>query len=189
MYPVPSICARARGGLRRRLFSKLCELDVGYFVRRSKGDLLSRLNADVASVQTLASTPAVSILSNVGTVVGTMGVAFALDWQITLAAMVATPFYLIVSVKSRHVFRSLGLKSRSQAGLLMSFFEEALSSVRLTKGLAREQEQLRRYLLRIYIVHCAILERKPLTFVFRDTIVRMLYWVFPFPEGEMDGRG
>jgi len=131
--------------LRRRLFSKLQDLDVGYFVKRSKGDLLSRLNSDVGSVRTLVSTPAMSILSQVGTVIGTVGVAFALDWRITLAAMAATPFYLIVSVKSRHVFRSLGTKSRSQAGLLMSFLDEALSSMRLTKGLAREDEQMRRY--------------------------------------------
>jgi len=46
--------------LRRRVFSKLQELDVGYFVRRNRGDLLSRLNSDVASVQTLVSTPAMS---------------------------------------------------------------------------------------------------------------------------------
>ncbi len=108
-----SISARIGEGLiydmRSKVFAHIQRMPIAFFTRTQTGALVSRLNNDVIGAQQAFT----DLLSNmVGNLVGvaiTLTVMCWLSWQITLAALVLVPLFLI---PARVVGRKLGTLTR-----------------------------------------------------------------------------
>ena len=97
--------------LRRSLFAKVQRMPVAFFTRTPTGALTSRLNNDVIGAQTAVTSTLGSVVSNVVVLVTSLIAMLALEWRLTLLALVVLPLFV---VPARRVGRRLQDISREQ---------------------------------------------------------------------------
>lgn len=81
--------------LRTEVFSHVLRQPIAFFTRAQTGALVSRLNNDVIGAQQAFTTVLSSVVSNVISLVLILGAMFTLSWQLTLAALVLVPFFIL----------------------------------------------------------------------------------------------
>ncbi|NLG47830.1 ABC transporter ATP-binding protein [Gordonia sp. (in: high G+C Gram-positive bacteria)] len=81
--------------LRRAVFDHVQRMPVAFFTRTRTGALVSRLNNDVIGAQRAFSDTLSGVVSNVVTLVLTVGVMLALSWQITILALILLPVFVV----------------------------------------------------------------------------------------------
>jgi ATP-binding cassette subfamily B protein len=81
--------------LRVALFAKVQRMPIAFFTRTQTGALTSRLNNDVVGAQTAVTSTLGSVVSNVVVLVTTLGAMAALEWRLTLLALVVLPVFII----------------------------------------------------------------------------------------------
>ncbi|WP_193392971.1 ABC transporter ATP-binding protein [Gordonia phthalatica] len=81
--------------LRRAVFDHVQKMPVAFFTRTRTGALVSRLNNDVIGAQRAFSDTLSGVVSNLVTLVLTLGVMTALSWQITLLTLILLPVFVI----------------------------------------------------------------------------------------------
>ncbi|HYT39114.1 MAG TPA: ABC transporter ATP-binding protein [Acidimicrobiia bacterium] len=81
--------------LRRAVFGHIQRMPVAFFTRTRTGALVSRLNNDVIGAQRAFTWTLSGVVSNVITLILTLGVMLRLSWSITLLALVLLPIFVI----------------------------------------------------------------------------------------------
>jgi ATP-binding cassette subfamily B protein len=81
--------------LRVALFAKVQRMPVAFFTRTQTGALTSRLNNDVVGAQTAVTSTLGSVVSNVVVLITTLAAMAALEWRLTLLALVVLPMFII----------------------------------------------------------------------------------------------
>ncbi|MFI5275074.1 MAG: ABC transporter transmembrane domain-containing protein, partial [Ktedonobacterales bacterium] len=158
-YLVTAIGERLTFDLRTRLFSHLQRLPLSFFDSRRTGELSSRVTNDVTLLQGSLTGNVLPLASQVVTLVGSIAIAFVINWRITLVALVVTPVAFILAAvlgrrirqTTRDVQRGLG-----DAGIVL---EEALSTARVVKTFARESYEAERFSARMRVSLGAALRR------------------------------
>ncbi|MTA14379.1 MAG: ATP-binding cassette domain-containing protein [Actinobacteria bacterium] len=100
--------------LRLALFRKVQRMPVAFFTRTQTGALISRLNNDVVGAQTAVTSTLGSVVSNVVVLVTTLAAMIALEWRLTLLALIVLPLFII---PAKRVGRRLQAISREQMGV------------------------------------------------------------------------
>lgn len=81
--------------LRREVFGHVLRQPIAFFTRAQTGALVTRLNSDVIGAQQAFTSVMSNVVSNLVSVLVIVAAMAALSWQITLAALVLVPFFLI----------------------------------------------------------------------------------------------
>ncbi|MDO5737482.1 MAG: ABC transporter ATP-binding protein [Propionibacteriaceae bacterium] len=81
--------------LRKQLFDHVQRMSVAFFSRSNTGKLVSRLQNDVSGAQQAFTSTLSSAVSNVSTLVLVVITMVALSWQLTLAALILLPIFMI----------------------------------------------------------------------------------------------
>ena len=124
--------------LRRVLYHHIQRLSLAYHDRKSTGDLISTVTADIDSIQDFISQALLGIVVNVLTLVGMLGVMFYLNWRFTLIALSVTPFLFgVVYIYTRRI-KQASRALRKKEGEVVSVVAEVFSSMRVVKAFARE---------------------------------------------------
>ncbi|HWL43882.1 MAG TPA: ABC transporter ATP-binding protein [Ilumatobacter sp.] len=97
--------------LRRALFAKVQRLPLAFFTRTPTGAITSRLTTDVVGAQSTLTSTLGSVVSNVIVLVASLVTMIALEWRLTLMALVVLPLFVI---PARRVGRRLQAVSRVQ---------------------------------------------------------------------------
>jgi ATP-binding cassette subfamily B protein len=97
--------------LRRALFAKVQRMPVAFFTRTPTGAITSRLNNDVVGAQTAVTSTLGSVVSNIVVLLTSLAAMLALEWRLTLIALVVLPMFVI---PARRVGRRLQDISREQ---------------------------------------------------------------------------
>jgi ATP-binding cassette, subfamily B, bacterial len=100
--------------LRTRVFDHVVRMPLAFFTRTQTGKLVSRLNSDVIGAQQAFTSTLSSVLSNVMGLVLVLTAMLVLSWQLTLAALVMLPVFLI---PAKIVGRKLAELTRRQMDL------------------------------------------------------------------------
>jgi ATP-binding cassette subfamily B protein len=100
--------------LRTQVFDHVVQMPVAFFTRTQTGKLVSRLNSDVIGAQQAFTSTLSTVLSNVISLVLVLVAMTVLSWQLTLAALVMLPIFLI---PAKLVGRKLADLTRQQMQL------------------------------------------------------------------------
>ncbi len=130
--------------LRRRLYTQVQRLSLAYHDQSKTGDLISRVTSDIDSIQTFIVSGLLSIIVDVATIAGMIGVLFYLNWRLTLIAMTVVPvLFAIVYSYTRRV-KKFSREVRRHEGKMLSVVQEVLGSIRVVKAFARENYEVHR---------------------------------------------
>ncbi|MFB6437200.1 ABC transporter ATP-binding protein [Streptomyces sp. NPDC056411] len=98
--------------LRTAVYDHVQRMPIAFFTRTRTGALVSRLNNDVIGAQRAFSDTLSGVISNIVTLLLTLGVMLSLSWQITLIALVLLPVFVL---PARRVGRRLAELRREGA--------------------------------------------------------------------------
>ena len=130
--------------LRSRLYAQVQRLSLTYHDQNQTGDLISRVTTDIDAVQTFIVSGMLTMLVDIVTVFGMIGIMFYLSWQLTLIALVVVPpLFAIVYTYTRKV-KKASRDVRKHESKLLSVVQEVLGSIRVVKAFARENYEIHR---------------------------------------------
>jgi ATP-binding cassette subfamily B protein len=131
-------------GLREQVYGRLLSLPPEFYRRRPVGDLVTRLDGDVAEIQRFSTDTLLAGINGVLLLAGSAVIMFAMSWQLTLLAAAALPIHLAIRHWARPLIRDRTRAVREQTGEVAQFLFETLSSVKAIQGaVAEEHEQQR----------------------------------------------
>ena len=143
-YYYTQITAHILFSLRQHVFAHLQALSLRFHTHNRVGDLLSRLNTDIAEVQAVLTDAAFTFVSNVFVLIATMGFLVWLNWKLCVVALLVVPLQLYGVNKVRPRLVDETRRVRELNARLSSFLIESLSAVRFIKLFGVEQVQLGR---------------------------------------------
>ncbi|MDZ4844177.1 MAG: ABC transporter ATP-binding protein [Chitinophagales bacterium] len=131
--------------IREKLFSKLLTLPLSYFSKERKGDILTRMTADVQEIEySIISTLEITFKEPINILVF-LGAMLYMSPQLTvfvLAMIVLTA--LVVGRIGKSLKRSAS-KAQSRLSEMISVVEESLSGMRIVKAFTAEKYQLNKF--------------------------------------------
>ncbi|WP_076478568.1 ABC transporter ATP-binding protein [Williamsia sterculiae] len=98
--------------LRRSVFDHVQQMPVAFFTRTRTGALVSRLNNDVIGAQRAFSDTLSGVVSNMVTLLLTLGVMLVISWPITLLTLVLLPVFVL---PARRMGKRMAALSREAA--------------------------------------------------------------------------
>ncbi|MEJ5943786.1 ABC transporter ATP-binding protein [Pseudokineococcus basanitobsidens] len=113
--------------LRTSVFGHLQRQSIGFFTRTRGGEVQSRLTNDIGGMQSVVTSTATSLASNVTTVVGTAVAMAALSWRLSLLSLVVVPPSVWLTRQVAVMRRSVTAARQSRLADLQTQVEEGLS--------------------------------------------------------------
>jgi len=142
------IYVRAAGAalfaLRGALYVRLLSVSPRRLAEWSVGDLVARLDGDVAEVQRFGTDAIASFVSGALGLAATVVVMLALSWRLTLAVLALVPLQFLVRHVARARVEASARRVRAQAGEIGGFFVETLGAAREVQGAAAVRLEERR---------------------------------------------
>ena len=137
-YLVGWVGQRALQDLRMRIFTHLQHMPIGFYERRPAGVLISRMTNDVEALDSLVTDTVVTLFQASLTLIGSIIILLALDWQLALLVFLIFPFMALASLIFRIVSADAYRHTRETIGSITAYLQETLSGVRVVRSFARE---------------------------------------------------
>jgi ABC-type multidrug transport system fused ATPase/permease subunit len=144
-YYTESVGQWVANDLRMRTYHHLERLSLGYFDSHQTGALLSTITTDIQTIQGFASSSTLSIVVDLLTILGMLGIMFWLNWDFTLIVVAVTPFMLVMASRFKNVVKKATHEVRKQQSNMVAVVQQGLESIRVVKAFGRqdlEQEEL-----------------------------------------------
>ena len=142
------IYVRASGqalfSLRGALYAHLLRVSPRRLARVPVGDLVSRLDGDIAEVQRFGTDAAASFIGSVLTLLAVGAVMLGLSWRLTLLIIAVLPLQLVVRQYARPRIEASTRALREAAADVSGFLVETLSGARYVQAAAAEESEERR---------------------------------------------
>ncbi len=130
--------------IRSQLFRHLETLDIGFYASRRSGEILSRVNGDVAVLQRLSTTAVTSLVTDCCTALGIAGLVFYLDWRLALLSLATLPLFVVITTSFGSKIRLQSKAVRERVADITSFLQEVIPGMRLVQAYAREEHEAQR---------------------------------------------
>ena len=133
--------------LRAQVYRHLQRLSLAFFTRTRTGEIQSRIANDIGGVQTVVTSTATSIVSNVTTVLATVVAMMLLDWRLALFSLALTPAFVLLARRVGNQRRRIAATRQGAMADISSLVQESLSvsGVLLGKSMGRGGELADRF--------------------------------------------
>ncbi len=131
--------------LRTQVFDHLQRLSMPFYDREKAGVIVSRMTADIDSMEDLVQQGLLLMLSN--TVLLVVAVVFlaVVSWQLLLICLIPVPLVIVATVKFQRDSNRSYLRIRDWIGLTLTSLQEGISGVRVIQAFSREDTQVKRF--------------------------------------------
>ncbi len=138
---------RVMHDLRAAVYRHLQRLSLAFFTRTRTGEVQSRIANDIGGVQSVVTSTATSIVSNVTTVLAATVAMFLLDWRLAVAALGLLPFFVWLTRRVGEERRRITAVRQDRLADMSSLVEESLSvsGILLGKTMGRAPELAERF--------------------------------------------
>jgi subfamily B ATP-binding cassette protein MsbA len=126
--------------LRTTTFRHVLDLPLHIHERRRLGDVLSRLTADISSVERFMIGQLTSGASSLIRLLFFVISLFWLQWELALASLVVVPLFWFVSTRFARFVKDVSREQARRSGSLGAVAEEALGTSALVQAYNREDE-------------------------------------------------
>lgn len=126
--------------LRSDLYRHVMGLSFRFFDTRSAGSIFVRIQNDVNSLQDVFTNAIISVILDAMTLIGVMGIMFAMNWKLALIGFVTGPLLVLISTKLRFAVRRAWVSVWTKQARMNSHLNEAIQGMRVTQAYGQEQE-------------------------------------------------
>ena len=131
--------------IRRQLYGKLLDLNLGFFSQERKGDIIARMSGDVGEVENSIMSVLDMLIKNPILIVIYFAVLLVISWELTVFTLVVVP---VLGWAMGVIGRQLKRKSLAAQELwsdTMSQVEETLGGLRVIKAFVAERKMDARF--------------------------------------------
>jgi ATP-binding cassette subfamily B protein len=138
---------RVMHDLRAAVYRHLQRLSLAFFTRTRTGEVQSRIANDIGGIQTVVTSTATSIVSNVTTVVAAVVAMFLLDWRLALFSLALLPVFVLLTRRVGRERRQITTTRQRTMADISALVEESLSvsGILLGKTMGRGDELADRF--------------------------------------------
>ncbi|MBX3241390.1 MAG: ABC transporter ATP-binding protein [Chitinophagaceae bacterium] len=120
--------------LREALFEKINRLQLGYFTKEHKGDLISRLNTDVYGVEAAAASSLEVLFKEPSLLIGYFIGLFAISGKLTLFTLLIIPVSAFAIAAITKNLKKEARDVQASAGRLLTIIDETLVGMRIIRS-------------------------------------------------------
>src|SRR6184192_1845238 len=133
--------------LRNQLFDRVLKQSIAFFTATRTGDVMSRLSNDVNGVQSVVSDTIFSLVNNVVILASTVVLMFALDWKLTIAALVVLPAFLLPTRRVGKATFQARKATQGKLAEMTAYMQETLgiSGMQLVKAFVKQAAETTRF--------------------------------------------
>lgn len=133
-WTVESMRARTLQRMRDDMFSRVMDMHVGYFSDQQKGDIISRITADVNVVQFCITNTLLVAFREPFLIIGYIAMMIMLSWELSIFSVLFLPLValLIGSIVKR--LRHPARTNQQRLGEMVSTLDESLAGVKVIKS-------------------------------------------------------
>jgi ATP-binding cassette subfamily B protein len=130
--------------LRVALFEKVQRMPIAFFTRTQTGALTSRLNNDVIGAQNAVTSTLGSVVSNVVVLITTLAAMLALEWRLTLLALVVLPVFIFPAKRVGRKLQAISRENMNTNAEMNSQMAERfnVSGAQLVKLFGRSRDEV-----------------------------------------------
>ncbi len=129
--------------LRQRVWNKMIHLPVKYFDEVKTGEMSSRLANDTTQVKQLIANTIPQTISQIFLLVGSIIFMIQMQWQLTVAMVVAVPIVMIIMFPIMIFGQKIGHARQDSLADFQGIASESLGEIRLIKSLNAEKQASR----------------------------------------------
>src|SRR5215468_6163543 len=146
-YMSNSVGQRVMHDLRTSVYRHLQNMSLAFFTRTRTGEVQSRIANDIGGLESVVTTTATSIASNLTTAVATAVAMVALSWRLSLISLVVMPPAIYLTRKVARMRRAITAQQQRELADLNVTIEEGLSinGVQLAKTMGAGPALVRRF--------------------------------------------
>ncbi|MGC5324801.1 ABC transporter ATP-binding protein [Brevibacillus sp. SYSU BS000544] len=129
--------------LRERLFGQLTRMTPSFFHRRRTGDLMAVATNDIPSIEMTAGLGVLTLVDSLFMTIlafGTMLVA--IDWKLTIAALVPMPFLAWATAYYGKLLHERYFLAQEAFGHMNDHVQESISGVRVLRAFVQEKKDI-----------------------------------------------
>lgn len=139
-FLMAGVSQRIVKAVRKSLFTKLQHLPISYFDKHTHGDLMSRFTNDIDNISTTISSSAVSLMTDVISILGSFLMMLFLNPLLTFASVIIVPLVLLLSKTVTKRTGKLFKEQQNILGMLNGHIEESISGIQVVKAFNHENE-------------------------------------------------
>ncbi|GAA5315548.1 MAG: ABC transporter ATP-binding protein [Candidatus Pelagadaptatus aseana] len=131
--------------LRESVYRHLQTLSPAFYARHRSGDILSRLDGDIAEIQRFALDGLFAAVSGTFGLIGAVGLLFYLNWQLAMVALILLPVECAYLYWMRPKVQARTRIIRERSANISSFLVENIGAIKYIQTVAsqqREEQQL-----------------------------------------------
>jgi len=138
------VSGRVLFALREALYRHLQTLPPTFFARARTGDVLNRLDGDVAEIQRFAVDGLLGGFNGTLALLGALALMAGLSWELSLLAFTLLPAQLLFLARIRPRVERDTRRVRERSGDLSAFLVDGLGTMKLTQAVAAERREAER---------------------------------------------
>ena len=129
--------------LRSLIYQHLTWLSFSFYDRVQSGQLISRANSDIRSVQMYSIfAPLIIVQCFIGVVA--FGFMLSINWALALISMIVMPILYVVGIKMRRVMFPISWITQARLAEVATIVDENVNGVRVVKSFAQEEAEIDR---------------------------------------------
>jgi ATP-binding cassette subfamily B protein len=144
-YQYVRVSASVLFDMRLALYRHLQTLSPRFWASRKLGDVVSRINNDIAEVQRVSADSLLSVLSNVVFLIGSAAIMIALSPRLFLVSVAAVPASIWALQHYQHRLATRVRAVRERSSDIGSFLIETLLGIRLVVTARAESREVERF--------------------------------------------
>ncbi|GEB32583.1 MULTISPECIES: ABC transporter ATP-binding protein [Brevibacillus] len=132
--------------LRERLFGHLTRMTPSFYHRKRSGDLMAVATNDIPAIEQTASTGVLTLVDSLFMTLLTLGVMVtAIDWKLTLAALIPMPFLAWSTAYYGRLLHERFYLAQEAFGEMNDHVQQSISGVRVLRAFVQEKEDIEAY--------------------------------------------
>lgn len=136
---VENMKIRALQRLRNQTYNNVMRLNVGYFTNERKGDIVSRIMADVQVVRFCITNTLQVAFREPFLILSYFVGMVAISWKLTIFTLIYLPIVGLIIGRIVKKLRKPALTAQEQFGELTSVLDESIAGVKIVKGYGGEE--------------------------------------------------
>jgi ABC-type multidrug transport system fused ATPase/permease subunit len=128
--------------IRNTMFRHLQNLSIGYIDRRGVGAVMTRIQNDVAVIQSMFTDTVLGIISNVLVLVGIVIIMLVVNWKMALLAFTVMPLMVIIMRFWQRYAKSAYRITRRTMAIVNANLAESIDGMRVVQAYTREPENM-----------------------------------------------
>jgi ABC-type multidrug transport system fused ATPase/permease subunit len=140
-YYTESVSQYVANDLRLRLYHHLQHLSLKYYDSHQIGNMVSTIISDVSTIQSFTSSALLSILIDLLTIFGMLGVMLYLDFDFALIVVIISPILLFFISYFRKSVKKATREVRKRQSEVLGVVQQGLQSTRSVQAFGRQDEE------------------------------------------------